>query len=85
MTLRKQLLLLLLVHLIVALAAWDGYRIGLRRGRAESQQYFPAPVVKVEPTFILRTSSVEDGGCYYIETNDPMGVHGYPVGKDHEF
>lgn len=35
MTLKKQLLLLLLIHLFAALAAWDGYRIGLRRGRAE--------------------------------------------------
>ena len=38
MTLRRQLLLLLLVHIMVALAAWDGYRLGLRRGRAESRQ-----------------------------------------------
>ena len=41
MTLRRQLLLLLLVHIMVALAAWDGYRIGLKRGRAESRQVHP--------------------------------------------
>lgn len=46
MTLRKQLLILLLVHLFAALAAWDGYRIGLKRGRAE--RLMPQNRIEVE-------------------------------------
>lgn len=35
MTLRRQLLLIALVHVLVVLAAWDGYRIGYKRGLGE--------------------------------------------------
>lgn len=57
MTLRRQLLLLLLVHLALALAAWDGYRLGLRRGRATNsavrvispEQFYAAPAPAAEP------------------------------------
>lgn len=66
MTLRRQLLLLLLVHLLVALAAWDGYRLGLKRGRAERltpqtnievivpPKVTPPPHVYVEPAPLER-------------------------------
>lgn len=47
MTLRRQLLLLLLVHLAIALALWDGYRLGLRRGRAE--RLTPQTKIVVDP------------------------------------
>ena len=36
MTLRRQLLLLLLIHLALGLAAWDGYRIGYHKSRGET-------------------------------------------------
>lgn len=45
MTLKKQLLLLLLIHLFAALAAWDGYRIGYRKGLAE------IPKIRTTPTY----------------------------------
>lgn len=59
MTRKKQILLLVMIHLVIALALWDGYRLGLKHGRAahsvvrviSPDQFYvePAPVPQPEP------------------------------------
>lgn len=46
MSQKKRILLLVMIHLAIALAMWDGYRLGLRRGRAEPR---PRTAIIVEP------------------------------------
>lgn len=48
MTIRRQILLLLLIHLCLALALWDGYRIGYKRGLAVRLE--PQTSIVVDPT-----------------------------------
>ena len=49
MSRRKQLLVILIVHLIAALAMWDGYRLGLKQGRAERLRPQTSIIVDPDP------------------------------------